>query len=243
LFVSEAGFDAGIALAQACHAEVLHNTIVSTQAPFSSIEWRFDHTLAEITNNLVSHNLRERGGQAELLGNLEGAPPTLFVDATGGDLHLRADAGAAIDQGSSLPSGACDEDIDGDARPSAGGYDIGADEFIQPYPASVDDLRIIQAVASSSTLTITLEWTPPAATVTTTLRYDGERITEASWLNAPVLGGELPPGTDSYTAHLPSPLGTVFFALKTHSEAGIESRLSNNAFWPEIRTWMPLIHR
>ncbi|MEZ4592968.1 MAG: right-handed parallel beta-helix repeat-containing protein [Chloroflexota bacterium] len=59
LFSSEYGFDCGICLWQACGAQIFHNTVVSTQAPFSSIEWRFDKT--ELRNNLVSHNLRDRG--------------------------------------------------------------------------------------------------------------------------------------------------------------------------------------
>ena len=41
LFSSEYGFDCGICLWQACGARILHNTVASTQAPFSSIEWRY----------------------------------------------------------------------------------------------------------------------------------------------------------------------------------------------------------
>ncbi len=60
LFASEYGFDCGICLWQACGAQIFNNTVVSTQAPFSSIEWRFDNTDIELRNNLVSHNLRDR---------------------------------------------------------------------------------------------------------------------------------------------------------------------------------------
>ncbi len=130
LFTSESGFDCGICLAQACQAQVLHNTIVSTQAPFSSIEWRFSNTRAEITNNLVSHSLRERdGASADSAGNLADAPLSLFANASSGDLHLAPTASAAIDQGASLPGGACDQDFDGDPRPLGAGRDIGADEY------------------------------------------------------------------------------------------------------------------
>lgn len=129
LFASQFGFDVGISLEQACETSVLHNTVVSTQAPYSSIEWRFGNTTATLTNNLVSHNLRERdGATGTLAGNLEDAPLTLFVDAPSGDLHLAAGAAQAIDQGTPVPAGLVDDDIDGEPRDSA--PDIGADEWI-----------------------------------------------------------------------------------------------------------------
>jgi len=127
------GFDSGIGLEQACGAMVLHNSVVSTRAPFSSIEWRFSNTSATIKNNVVSHNLRPRdGASADLAGNLDNAPPTLFVDVLSGDLHLRADATAAIDQGVLLPPGLVDDDIDCEARDDT--PDIGADEFVPQGP-------------------------------------------------------------------------------------------------------------
>jgi len=128
---SEYGFDSGISLDQACGAEVLHNTVVATETPFSSIEWRFSNTSAEIVNNLVSHNLKPRdGGSATLAGNLEYAPLSLFVDGANGDLHLSEDANSAIDQGVSSVAGKCDDDLDCDPRPWGSGHDIGADEWM-----------------------------------------------------------------------------------------------------------------
>lgn len=128
LFDSDSGFDLGIGLEQACGTRVLHNTVVSTRPPFSSIEGRFANTVATMTNNLMSHNLRPRDGASlTLAGNLQNAPAALFVDAVlAGDLHLVDGATAAIDQGASLPAGQADEDIDGDLREPA--RDIGADE-------------------------------------------------------------------------------------------------------------------
>jgi parallel beta helix pectate lyase-like protein len=122
------GFDLGIGLEQACGARVLHNTVVSTRPPFSSIEGRFANTVATMTNNLMSHNLRPRDGASlTLAGNLQNAPPALFVDAVlAGDLHLVDGAAAAIDQGAFVPAGQADEDIDGDRREPS--RDIGADE-------------------------------------------------------------------------------------------------------------------
>jgi hypothetical protein len=127
LFASGASFDAGITLEQSCETNILHNTVFSTAPPFSSIEWRFPHTLAIIANNIVSHNLRQRdGGVATLAANLTSAPASLFVDAvTSGDLHLRPTATAAIDQGAALTTPVA-WDIDGAPRGSL--PDIGADE-------------------------------------------------------------------------------------------------------------------
>ena len=129
LFASGAGFDSGITLEQSCATNVLHNTVFSTTPPFSSIEWRWPDTLATVANNIVSHNLRQRDGAvATLAGNLTNAPSSLFVDAvTGGDLHLRLTAVAAIDKGAMLtPPLAWDID----AAPRDSHPDVGADEFV-----------------------------------------------------------------------------------------------------------------
>lgn len=133
LFSSQSGFDCGICLWQACQAKAIHNSVVSLQTPFSSIEWRFSNTQAEITNNLLSHNWAERdGANATLGGNLSNAPLALFANALAGDLHLASGASAAIDQGVAVQAGLADEDIDGDSRPLGGGRDIGADEHAGP---------------------------------------------------------------------------------------------------------------
>lgn len=130
LFSSSSGFDNGISLAQARGAQVYHNTVVSTQAPFASIEWRFPNTDAVIVNNLVTHNLIERNGaQALLDGNIDNAPLSFFVDVESGDLHLDPNnAGDAVDSGADVDPGHCDEDIDGDSRSNS--RDVGADELI-----------------------------------------------------------------------------------------------------------------
>ena len=130
LFASEFGFDCGICLWQACGAQAFNNTVVSTHAPFSSIEWRFDNTDVEIKNNLVSHNLRDRGGTAVLDSNLENAPMSLFVDGAGGDLHLLSTAASAIDRAVALPEVV--DDVDGEVRPYGTAPDIGADELDAP---------------------------------------------------------------------------------------------------------------
>ncbi|MFZ5915545.1 MAG: hypothetical protein ACOYZ7_01255 [Chloroflexota bacterium] len=240
LFASEYGFDCGICLWQACGAQAVHNTVASTQAPFSSIEWRFDHTDVEITNNLVTHNLLDRGGVATLAGNLEYAPLSLFVDGTGGDLHLTAGASAAIDQGESLSEGLGDDDIDGDARPIGAAPDVGADEYGIPSPAAVTDLRVSRAYTDATTLTVTLGWTAPSEAVTATLRFSGSPISEANWSLAAPLTDTLPGSAGAYTATVAYGGGTVYFAHKSHN-AGGWSALSNNAFWPHQDIYLPLV--
>jgi hypothetical protein len=127
LFASADGFDCGICLASACGAQVYHNTVASTQAPFSSIEWRFPSTDADIANNLATHNFMERdGASAALSDNLASQPLTLFVDGPAGDLHLLPTATVAIDR-VAAPPGVLD-DLDGDVRPFGPASDVGADE-------------------------------------------------------------------------------------------------------------------
>lgn len=129
LFSSSMGFDCGICLWSACGAEVYHNTILSTGDLFSSIEWRFAASRVTVRNNLSSHAMRERDGATADLGvNAEDAAAADFWDAATGDLHLAPEAQGSIDRGEPLPAGACDEDIDGDARGEA--PDLGADERI-----------------------------------------------------------------------------------------------------------------
>jgi len=133
LFSSEYGLDCGICLWSACGANVLHNTVFSTQAPFSSIEWRFSNTWIDLTNNLVSHNLRERDdAHAVQAGNVTGAQADWFINAPQGDLHLAGGASEVIDQGASVPAGLCDSDFDGDPRPIGTARDVGVDEVGTP---------------------------------------------------------------------------------------------------------------
>jgi hypothetical protein len=242
LFSSVSGFDCGICLWQACGAQVLHNTVASTQDPAaSSIEWRFDHTDVDIVNNLASYRLWDRGGTARLSGNLEYQPLSLFVDGAGGDLHLASTATTAIDQALSVGAGLCEDDIDGDARPIGSAPDIGADEYGMPPPAAVTDLRVTQAVAGTGTLTATLVWTAPPDAITTTLRYAEDLITEADWVLAPLITDTLPGEVEVFKATVPYNSGRVYFALKSQNAEGELSNLSNNAFWPARDTYLPLV--
>ena len=135
----------------------MHNTVVSTQAPFSSIEWRFSNAEVSVVNNLVTHTLRERdGATASQQGNLSNPSLTLYVGGgAGGDLHLKSDAAAAINK---VPVAAdAPEDIDGDHRPAGALADIGADElsFLEITPLS----RVIPA-GGQTTFTVSVTAPP-----------------------------------------------------------------------------------
>jgi len=129
LYLSQSGVDGGIAFAQACGARALHNTIAFTSPPFAAIEWRFENTHVDLINNLTTHFLVDRGGTATLTGNLSLQPLSLFADGSRGDLHLGADASAAVDQAAAVAPGLCDDDFDGQTRPMGDAGDIGADEY------------------------------------------------------------------------------------------------------------------
>lgn len=147
LFSSQYGFDCGICINNTCGATVVHNTVVSTLAPFSSIEWRFANTVVDVRNNLVSHNLLDRGGTDTQAGNLQNVAMSLFVNAAAGDLHLVPTASPAIDQGAVVAAGVADGDIDGQAR-EASRRDIGADEYL-PMRVPAGEGIVLVSVASS----------------------------------------------------------------------------------------------
>jgi hypothetical protein len=130
LFASEYGFDAGIALWGAEGAAVYHNTVASTQSPFSSIEWRFISTSVALANNLTTGPIRDRGGSAVLTTNLESVSTDLFSDVVSGDLHLVGAESSPVDAGTALAAGACAGDLDGQGRDAS--PDVGADEFGRP---------------------------------------------------------------------------------------------------------------
>jgi hypothetical protein len=125
------GIDTGIGLEQAHGAKVFHNTVFAdarAQAGgyFSSVDYRFPNTDADIRNNLVTRITGRDGAKARLARNVESVPAGWFRSPARLDFHLRHAATGAIDRGVRL--GAAGLDIDG-ARHNAGLLpDIGADE-------------------------------------------------------------------------------------------------------------------
>jgi hypothetical protein len=120
--------ESGIELMNVIDVKVYHNTIVSHDKPFSSIEFRWPDTRVEIVNNIVSHTIKPRNGaKAVLKNNIENAPASLFIDYKKGDLHLSSRAAKAINKGMRLKDPATVLDIDGNKRDTR--PDIGADEW------------------------------------------------------------------------------------------------------------------
>jgi hypothetical protein len=242
LFSSQYGFDCGICLWNACNAQVLHNSIFSADpdSTFSSIEWRFPNTQAEIYNNLVNAEMRERdGAKGEQSGNLTTAQASWFYDASSGDLHLRSTAAEAIDQ-VSISAGVSD-DFDGETRPIGMAADVGADEYGDPPPAAVRDLRVTQVLTSTQVITITLNWSPPFAAQTQTIRYAHDPITASNWDNATLLTDDLTGEASSYTFTIPNTHGSHYFAQKSYNMVGGWSALSNIAYWPSFEIYLPII--
>jgi len=244
LFASEYGFDCGICLWNSCNAQALHNTVYTADpgSTFSSIEWRFPNARAVISNNLVNDEMRERDSAIGLdRGNLTSAQAIWFVDAAGGDLHLRSTAVDAIDQGT-IPAGVSD-DIDGNARPIGLAPDVGADEYGDPSPLPVTDLQVTQAITSTEGVTITLGWSPPTGAISQTLRYAANPITETNWGSAALLTDVLCGCAAEFQVLIPYDSGTFYFAHKSYNIDGGWSALSNNDYWPSFDIYLPIIIR
>ena len=128
VFNSNSGMDVGIGLESACDATVLHNTIYSDEAPFASIDYRFDLTSGILANNLVSHLMRRRDNATiAVSNNHENAGDVMFVHSPSGDLHLAPLATDAIDMADPTWAATVPEDADGQVRDAT--PDIGADEL------------------------------------------------------------------------------------------------------------------
>jgi hypothetical protein len=238
--------DVGIAMVYAQGWVVAHNTALLLN-PAGGLDWgmeaRYSDSQGTFAYNLT--NLRiwhdRDGGQGTLMGNVTNAETSWFVDAPAGDLHLVATATDAIDQAETRAD--VTDDFDGDARPIGPAPDMGADEYGAPPPAAVTDLRVTYAITDTGTLTATLRWTAPADAVTTTLRYSGTLIAEDNWASASLLTDALSGSAETFPAAVPYDGNTVYFALKSQNAGGVWSALSNNAFWPHLDLYLPLVLR
>jgi hypothetical protein len=122
------GMDTGIGLEQARAAGVYHNTVYAgprATGYFSSLDYRFPNTTADIRNNLVTRITARDGATARLARNVQAVPRTWFRDPARLDFHLSRAAAGAIDRGVSVPAAGLD--IDGRAH-RVGPPDLGADE-------------------------------------------------------------------------------------------------------------------
>jgi hypothetical protein len=233
--------DVGIGLETSPNTKVYNNTVYNGNNYMASIEYRFAATSGvSIVNNLTNKAVLSRdGGSGTVQNNVTNAQASWFVNATAGDLHLASGIASVVDLGQALAD--VTDDYDGDARPLGPAYDVGADEYGEPPPSAVTDLRVTSAITTTGVLTAALRWTPPATALTTTLRYSRTLITEMNWNGAPLFGS-ISGAANVYTGAVPYTNGSVYFALKSDNAAG-SSALSNNAFWPHLDVYLPLIRR
>ena len=224
---------------------VAHNTALLTN-PSPGLTWgmeaRYPDSQGTFAYNLTNMNIwaDRDGAQGNLVGNLTNAQSYWFADPLTADLHLLPSATAATDHADTLMN--VTDDFDGDCRPIGAAPDIGADEFgdTTAPPSAVKDLEV-SGLLIPEAFHATLTWSPTTDSVTTTLRYTYTQLTESNWEAAYLLTGSLPGDTDTYDTDIPIVNETVFIALKTQNAEGEWSRLSNNAFWPQRKTWLPLI--
>jgi hypothetical protein len=106
----------------------------------------------------------------------------------------------------------------------------------------VKDLRVVNAVIETGTLTAPLHWRALPYVVTTTVRYSDAFITEANWASATVITDSLPGSATILTVVVPYS-GTAYFAVKSQYANGVWSALSNNAFWPHWDVYLPVVLR
>jgi hypothetical protein len=122
------GTDTGIGLEQARGARVYHNTVYAgprATGHFSSLDYRFPNTSADVRNNLVTRITARDGATARLAHNVESVPASWFRDPERLDFHLSRTAAGAIDRGVRLRAAGLD--IDGTPH-AVGPPDLGADE-------------------------------------------------------------------------------------------------------------------
>jgi hypothetical protein len=128
---SRPGMDTGIGLEQARRARVYHNTVYAgarATGYFSSLDYRFPNTTADIRNNLVTRITARDGASARLARNVESVPARWFRNPARLDFHLSRAAAGAINRGVSVSAAGLD--IDG--MPHGVGHpDLGADEAIR----------------------------------------------------------------------------------------------------------------
>ena len=175
--------------AHAAPFSLIHSTIVSPTAPSGATQAVYVVTgTVYLTNTLIaSHTVgieqagstvtewntlysgvsTPRVGTVSSSGAITG--PAAFVNPAADDYHLLPSS-AAIDAGTT-PNPNVTRDIDGDARPQQGGYDIGYDE--SPFAPAVVSVLVVPELSATLTTTSALVEVPAGAiTQTITLVYE-----------------------------------------------------------------------
>jgi hypothetical protein len=227
---------------------VAHNTAILLD-PASGLTWgmeaRFSDSAGTFAYNLTNMSiLYDRDGAAGTsVGDVTNAQASWFTAVTAGDLHLDPTATDAIDQAQTLADVA--DDFDGDPRPIGPAPDVGADEYVPPQLTAVTDLCVTHAVTGMGTLTATLRWTAPTDAITYTMRYSDTAIRDANWDSAATVTvpftASAPGSVEQLTTQVLYTGGTAYFALRSQNTEGSRSALSNNAFWPHLDVYLPLI--
>ncbi len=110
--------------------EVAYNTIILNGDYVNAIEYRYATTTGvKILYNLTDSAIAQRdSASGTVTGNVtSGVQSSWFVNESAGNLHLTSAATGAIGKGTYLPE--VSTDYDGQARPSNGPTDVGADEY------------------------------------------------------------------------------------------------------------------
>jgi PKD repeat protein len=109
--------------------EVAYNSVILNGDYFNAVEYRYATTTGvKVLYNLTDAAITARdGASATVTGNVTtGAQSSWFVNEAVGDLHLTAQASGAIGKGTYLAE--VGTDYDGQARPTGGPTDVGADQ-------------------------------------------------------------------------------------------------------------------
>ncbi|MEM7029088.1 MAG: DUF4091 domain-containing protein, partial [Chloroflexota bacterium] len=114
---------------------------------------------------------------------------------------------------------------------------------IEAIPTTITDAAITDVVEATNRVTLTLQWTPLAQAVTTTIKYADTPITEENWASATVLTDSLSSSTTSFAAQIPNDGKTYYLALRSIDTQSTWSTVSNLVFWPQKRVYLPLILR
>jgi predicted outer membrane repeat protein len=187
--------------AHAAPFSLIHSTIVSPTAPTGAAQAVYVLTsTVYLTNTLIaSHtvgieqaastvtewNTLYSGVATPRVGTVSSSDaitgPAGFVNPAADDYHLMPSS-AAIDTGTT-PGPDVTSDVDGDARPQQGGYDIGYDESPYPPPSVPISTSVVVVPELGATLTTTsalVEVPAGAITQTITLVYEPSTATGGS---------------------------------------------------------------